>query len=380
MTIILIGNYPSDRQESMERFAIMMQNGFRDLDIETHIWRPVNILASKAKNTNAGVAKWLGYTDKWILFPLIIRWRIFSKKLDRKDVYFHVCDHSNSFYLNQLPKKHKSITCHDVIAIRAAFGHADAHNPTSNLGLYLQKWILNNLGKAKKLAAVSHLSLKQLSELVPDNINPKTDWAVIHNAFNANFYSMSKAQASLLLAKAGIADSEKFILHIGSDLPRKNRKLLVEMLKELGDNYQGYICFAGHAIDPELNEYAKSAGLSSRIKNVVAPEHETLVALYSACDAFIFPSFSEGFGWPITEAQACGAVVITSNIAPMPEVSGEVALYADPYNPKTFAEAFLLLKDPTLCADLIQKGYKNAANFEVKTMINKYIKLFELKH
>lgn len=377
MTIILIGNYPPDKQESMERFASMLHRGFREANVNSEVWRPVAIVASKTTNTNGGVGKWLGYIDKWLLFPFIIKWRIFSRGLNKKDIYFHVCDHSNSFYLNHLPKQNKSITCHDVIAIRAAFGHADAHNPTSSLGLYLQKWILSNLSKAKKLAAVSRLSLKQLSELVPDSVNPKSEWTVIHNAFNANFYNMPLADARPLLAKAGLDTNESFILHIGSDLPRKNRKVLVDMLKELGDNYNGVVCFAGHAIDPELYEYIKVMGLSSRVKNIIGPDHDTLVALYSTCDAFVFPSFSEGFGWPITEAQACGAVVITSNIAPMPEVSGDVALYADPYNSKSFTDAFMLLKDPALRADLIEKGYNNAANFEVKTMINKYIDLLK---
>ena len=95
----------------------------------------------------------------------------------------------------------------------------------------------------------------------------------------------------------------------------------------------------------------------------------------------MFPSFSEGFGWPPIEAQACGAPVIASNLAPMPEVSGEAALFADPYSPQAFAEAFLTLKgNVSLKEDLIQKGIKNIERFHIDKMMRAYLELQGVKH
>ncbi len=40
MKIILIGNYPLDYQESMQRFATMLSEGFEANGLETEIWKP----------------------------------------------------------------------------------------------------------------------------------------------------------------------------------------------------------------------------------------------------------------------------------------------------------------------------------------------------
>ena len=47
----------------------------------------------------------------------------------------------------------------------------------------------------------------------------------------------------------------------------------------------------------------------------------------------LFPSFQEGLGWPILEAQACGCPVATSGRSPMNEVGGDAAIYIDPDSP-----------------------------------------------
>lgn len=377
MRIILIGNYPKDNQESMERFAKMLDDGFRKKGLDTEIWRPVALFASNFRHTNSGLGKWLGYFDKWILFPFILKWRIANEKA-RSATRFHVCDHSNSPYLKYLPKTNTAITCHDVLAIRGAFGFSDAYCDASGLGIFLQKWILTNLAKARLLASVSNLTLNQLKELAQNKQPKESVWQVIHNAFNAHFFPMKREDSNVLLKQAGLEPGIPFLLHVGSGLPRKNRILLVNMLSKLSNSWTGIICFAGEKPNDELLNHINKSGLSSRILFINNPDHQTLVALYSTCEAFIFPSFSEGFGWPVIEAQACGAPVIASNIEPMPEVSGGAALHADPYNSDEFVNAFLSLTDAKR-TEIIRKGFENSARFQVEVMIDAYLKLHGLK-
>lgn len=54
--------------------------------------------------------------------------------------------------------------------------------------------------------------------------------------------------------------------------------------------------------------------------------------LYSGARCFIYPSFYEGFGLPVLEAQASGIPVISSNTSSLPEVVSEAALLIDPYD------------------------------------------------
>ncbi len=378
MRIILIGNYSHDKQESMQRFAEMLNRGILNAGYKAEIWRPDVIVGALTKKTTGGLAKWLGYIDKYIIFPVILMWRLREKKLRKPTTRFHVCDHSNSPYLKFLPKDRTGITCHDVLAIRGAMGYQDAYCDATFTGKILQKWILSNLRKAKLLAAASRLTLSQLENLSSNQDNDKKDWRVIHLGFNAQFAPLEIQQRLPLLAKANVKTDAPFILHVGSDQPRKNRKMLMDMVAELGAQWTGNIYYAGQGIDENILSHAKSLGLSARVFSVVNPDHQTLLALYSACEAFVFPSFSEGFGWPLIEAQACGAPVIASSVEPMPEVSNGTALHADPTKPKEFAEAFLRLKDQNFRENLIRSGLANASQYNGDHMINGYLALHGL--
>jgi len=373
--IILISNYPPDKQESMKLFAGMLHKGFTDAGIESETWLPTIFFGHLAKNTNRGLGKWLGYLDKWILFPVILKGRLLKIKFNNAHVAFHICDHSNAPYLAYLPKAKSAITCHDVLAIRGALGFEDAHCEASMFGLILQKWILKNLVRADKLATVSALTYQQLADLNNGFVNHSRNWQIIHNAFNQDFHPVIKPVYEIQMLAMGFVKSQPFLLHLGSSLERKNRKLLVKMLIELGDHWDGIVCFAGDPIDADLESYINELGLQNKVKSIVKPPHQNLLALYSSCDAFIFPSFSEGFGWPIIEAQACGAPVIASNIEPMPEVSGGAALHESPADAGAFARAFLSLQHNGLREKLMAKGFENIKRFSVSKMTEAYISL-----
>lgn len=377
MRLILIGNYKPDKQESMIRFAQMLKTGFVGAGFKTQIWWPTVFFGAAAKSTTKGAGKWLGYLDKWAIFPLVLKWKLLNIK--ENNIRFHVCDHSNAPYLKHLPADKTGITCHDVIAIRGGLGYADAFCDASGMGKILQRWILKNLSKAKLLAAVSELTIVQLEELAADQHNANKNWRVIYNAFNAEFTPIGVPRIEKLMHKAGLDPKVPFILHVGSGVPRKNRRMLVDMLDLFKDEWGGNICFAGEPVDEHIRSIAKSLNIEERIVSVIKPDHETLVALYNACDAFIFPSFSEGFGWPMIEAQACGAPVIASNIEPMPEVSGGAAIYADPANPGEFAEAFLSLRDVVKRSQIIEKGFFNTRRFSLAKMTDAYTDLYKIK-
>jgi glycosyltransferase involved in cell wall biosynthesis len=379
MRIILISNYIPDNQESMIRFAYLLDEGLKNEGIESEIWTPPVLFGKIAKSTITGFGKWLGYIDKYVFFPLILLWRLKGKAHIYSNTQFHICDHSNSPYLKYLPINRSSITCHDVIAIRGGLGYTSFSEAASFFGKILQKWILNNLKHAKSIAFVSQLTLDQFHEVIALTKTPSgKNWRVILNAFNAEFAPMEFQEAVRLARISGMNLDKPFLLHVGSAQPRKNRKLLLDLVSLLQQPSSVNICYAGEALERELLEHAGKLGLEKNVFSIIKPNHPTLVSLYSLCEAFIFPSFSEGFGWPVIEAQACGAPVIASNLQPMPEVSGGAALHADPTNPKEFSNAFSLLEDKSLRDELIKKGFKNGSRFSKNEMTKAYLNLFQL--
>ena len=75
------------------------------------------------------------------------------------------------------------------------------------------------------------------------------------------------------------------------------------------------------------------------------------------------------------EAQACGAPVLASIVAPMPEVSGGAARHADPDDAPAFAAAFLDLLAGPARQDLVQAGLANGQRFGLAAMTAAYLDL-----
>jgi glycosyltransferase involved in cell wall biosynthesis len=63
--------------------------------------------------------------------------------------------------------------------------------------------------------------------------------------------------------------------------------------------------------------------------------------LYSKSDIFIYPSFYEGFGFPVLEAMSAGVPVITSNRSSLPEIGGQAVYYINPNNPLSISEGMM---------------------------------------
>ena len=61
----------------------------------------------------------------------------------------------------------------------------------------------------------------------------------------------------------------------------------------------------------------------------------------------------------------CGTAVLTGNLTSLPEVVGDAALLAHPFDTGDIARALArLIEDPALRADLGARGLKRAAGFD----------------
>lgn len=113
-------------------------------------------------------------------------------------------------------------------------------------------------------------------------------------------------------------------------------------------------------------------------ENLVGATDDQIIDAYQRCDLLCFPSFFEGFGMPIIEAQATGRPVITSCFGAMMEVAGEGAHLVDPYNPMDIRKGIIrVLEDGDLRSHLVKKGLENAALFDATKLAEKYTEVYK---
>jgi len=106
---------------------------------------------------------------------------------------------------------------------------------------------------------------------------------------------------------------------------------------------------------------------------------EELHYLYRGAFCFIFPSLSEGFGYPPLEAMRHGVPVIASSVTSIPEVCGDAVLYTNPYNIDEIANRIkMIIEENELRESLIEKGYHRVIIIENIHSENKKIIIEEL--
>ncbi len=371
--VILVANFAPDAQQSMLRFARLLEQELAARGRSFRIVAPAPRFARLARPYRyAGWPKLLGYLDKFALFPRTLR-RVAH---ENPDAVFHIVDHANAVYLPHLPAR-VVVTCHDLLQIRAALGEIP-QQPVGRAGRRYQRWILRHLGRSPLTACVSWKTRRDLLRL---STASAARVAVVPNGLNHAFHRVEPAvawsRAAGLGEAAPLAPDECFLLNVGGGQWYKNRPGLLRIFHALRarHGYTGRLVMVGKPLGPADSALAAQLGLEPALVSAPNVSADALEALYSLADGLVFPSWEEGFGWPLIEAQACGCRVFTSDRAPMTEVAGEAATYFDPADPDgAAARIAATLSNPP--ADNTA-GFENARRFSTAAMIDGYLELYE---
>lgn len=363
MKILLIGNYPNSRQQSMQRFAELIRDGMTTAGHEVRLIRPC-VWLGRVWRGETGLDKWIGYIDRFVIFPPLLR-----KQVDWADI-IHICDQANTVYLPYLRGKPHLVTCNDVLAIRAAMGEIP-ESPTGWSGRIYQRWILRHLKRARSVACISHQTEDELLRVAG---LPHERVTVILMGLNYPYYPMASKDALPRIKALGIQSACPFFFHVGGNQWYKNRAGVLRIFAHLANRREyrdHHLVMAGKPWPQAMRQVVKDLGLESRVMELVEVSNEDLRALYSTAEALIYPSLQEGFGWPIAEAQACGCVVATTDRAPMNEVGGTAAIY---FNPAQEVEAAQRIAEGLQAAEKHRaSGLVNAARYAPEAMIQGYL-------
>lgn len=158
-----------------------------------------------------------------------------------------------------------------------------------------------------------------------------------------------------------------FILFVGTVKPHKNLVTLIKAFETLAPSIPHDLLIVGKTsglITGDDCVVRAAASLEGRIRLTGEVPQKTLEQFFVHADAFVFPSFYEGFGLPPLEAMACGCPTVVSRAGSLPEVCGDASLYFDPTDPRKLAAAILqVLSSPELRQRLREQGRSHAARF-----------------
>lgn len=203
--------------------------------------------------------------------------------------------------------------------------------------------------------------------------------AVLSGVDHATFNQLAdKTEARAFLNTFGM--TEGFILFVGTIEPRKNLQGLLQALTQLkakGQTTQLVVVGMRGWMMEEVSKSIEALGLKDNVHFAGFVSDAQLNMLYNTCGMFVFPSFYEGFGFPILEAFCAGAPVITSNVSSCPEIAGDAALLIDPADPSAIAGAISrLIDDKAFADDLGRKGLARAKEFNFTSTAQKTLEVY----
>jgi len=251
--------------------------------------------------------------------------------------------------------------------------------------LYMRWSIRNSCQWAKTVIAVSENTKQDLMKLYKV---PADKIEVIYEGYD------NQVQSSKFKVQS---ENNKYLLFIGRLEERKNIVGIIKAFEILKEQYKlphklvlaGSFGYGKEKIEASIEDsnFRKDIILSGYVSD------EEKWELFKNADVFLFPTFYEGFGIPILEAQSVGVPVVCSNNSSISEVVSPraellefqelgsripeySAILVDPNNAEQIADAaYKLISDKTLRDDIIKKGYENVKRFSWEKCAEEIVKI-----
>ncbi|MCY7421217.1 MAG: glycosyltransferase [Chitinophagaceae bacterium] len=376
MNLVLFTHPEFLSQQSMPRYAKMIQDGMIKRGHTVEIWTPT----SRVYKLPFGKSfkKWLGYVDQFLIFPFEVKNRL--KKLP-VDTLFVFTDHALGPWVPLVKNRLQIIHCHDFLAQHSALGTVP-ENRTSWTGRLYQKIIRKGYVKGRNFISVSQNTRYDLHKFL--SRVPKIS-EVVYNGLNQCFECgdvyVAREHFSTLINRDL---SQGYLLHIGGNNWYKNRGGVIEIYCgwRKDSKYKLPLLLVGSSPSKSLIDQRNESPYKNDIFFLNDIDDNGLKLAYHGASLFLFPSLAEGFGWPIAEAMASGCPVLTTNRAPMTEVAGTAAFLiprmpADPGLVKDWVCKAREVIDLVLNLDteernkIVSSGLINALRFNTEYALDK---------
>jgi glycosyltransferase involved in cell wall biosynthesis len=255
--------------------------------------------------------------NRFVLFPR------YARQAARQFDLFHVADHTYAQLVCALPVGRTGVYCHDLDAFRCLFDtFAD---PRPRWFRTMCRRVLTGLRKASVVfhstGAVAE-EIKRAGLIDPDRL------VLAPYGVSPEFTSGATQPAVELPWLADVV-GRPWALHVGSCNSRKRIDVLLDVVAAVRETVPDVrLVKVGGEWTAGQREQIARLGLAGTITHVHSLSRVDLADVYRRAGVVLVPSAAEGFGLPVIEALACGAVVVASDIPALREAGGPAAIYA----------------------------------------------------
>ncbi len=208
------------------------------------------------------------------------------------------------------------------VPVRIAHSHTDTRPIVASSGwlrrqyaALMQRWL------ARYATIGVGCSGQAVESLFGEDWRTDPRWRIYYCGIGMERFAQPVDQAAVR-AELGIPSGRKVIGHVGRFEPLKNHAMIVETARELRRRRDDvhFLLVGEGDLRPTIEQQVAAAGLSDRFSFPGARSDVPRI-LRGAMDAFMFPSFREGLGLALVEAQAAGVpAVFTEAISPEVEL------------------------------------------------------------
>jgi glycosyltransferase involved in cell wall biosynthesis len=325
------------------------------------------------QQSDLGIAAQLGGNFRTVLEPspnysireqIHVPWVLMR---ERPDVY-----HAPHYVLPAGVRARSVVTIHDCIHLMFP-----QYLPNRAAHAYARATMWSAARRAACILTVSEASKRDILHFF--NVSPDKV-VVVPNAIDERF-SIEPSEEEVSRVRERYQLDQRFVLYVGNIKPHKNLVRLIEAFNELrrGELEDLKLLIIGDEISrwPALRRAVHRHKLHQHVRFLGYQPDETLAILYRLASVFVFPSLYEGFGLPPLEAMASGTPVVTSSVSSLPEVTGDAAVLADPYDVGSIVDGIRrVLTDDRLAEEMSRKGLVRAREFSWERSVHKTLEVY----
>lgn len=289
--------------------------------------------------------------------PFLIRYWLNHAVQQHLRKHNHNVFFSPDGFLPMNSKVPKVSMVHDIAFLR------NPHHVTPMIRQFYAKWMPLFVKEADHIITVSNFSKKELVSgygLKADKIS------VVYNGVSSAYHPLPEDEQQEVRDKN--FSGQPFFLYLGAIHPRKNILTLIRAFekykKEKGADHCLVIAGRPSWYTREIFKAVDASPNRDEIYVTGFVEITLARKFIASATALVYPSRYEGFGLPVIEAMASGTAVITSNVASLPEVAGDAALFFDPGNVDHLVNHLhVVTNDHTARQQLIDAGHIRVKRF-----------------